>query len=861
MSIEASILVCIISIFRFVFKKAPKWITCALWGLAGLKLILPFSLESIVGLLPSKSAVGLTSDGTALTFSDDRVQQAVDGVITPAVGSLAPASAASVDSGQLLLVILCRVWIVGFAAMVLFAVISYIRLYVKVSASVRSGRVYLCDNIDTPFILGFFRPKIYVPSFLDESKLGAITAHENAHIRRKDHWWKPLGYLILSVYWFNPLIWLAYILLCRDIELACDEKVIKDMSAEGIADYSQTLLDCSKPVRMVTACPVAFGETGVKQRIKSALSYKKPALWIIIAALIASAVVAVCFTTSRRQKDTVDIQVLATDKGGELYCFDVTEDGKVKKKKADTVLGSYNGLDASPDCFTFRSVNSSRDSVSVNKIEFVSPAGDVIEMEITGDYQNLFKAVESDTMHAFDKLTVFESYEGAADYIVAIRRDASTEILRFNPTLKALNTLCTIEGYTVQDIAFCAPVYDGDSSADTQFIAPQDVEETMLEAINQCYLDTYGYDEGLGYECKAGGYVVFGVEETDREKTIYSYISYACFGFESGHFIEKSGGSNPLVVTVNKADGSFSCSQPRDGSYYGDDIKKMFPRKYRERAINPTENEMQIIWNMLSEQAQEYLDSIGRSADICTYGDIRHILLVDFGIDESITDIINKRSSYFLWEIGNQEIIEDGVRYVYQTEYDKGTGVIRYVKFNYNTNEVALYIEVNSETGDIVSMASKPGYVPEHYVAERDHGENDEYTTVVYTDRGESTTASRIVRTTTAPETESQTTGAPVSDPTKPVSEVYPTVGHPTIITDVFIVKEVHGTTLILARYDRYNGEYKEGLYSADLSNLDGSADMKFTVGEVLTVRYDYDLKETYPYGMTVREIYPAVWN
>ena len=156
----------------------------------------------------------------------------------------------------------------------------------------------ICDNIASPFILGIFRPMIYLPGSLTPEQMQQVLAHETAHLKRKDHWWKPLGFAILTLHWFNPLVWLAYVLLCRDIEMACDEKVVRTMETEEKRSYSKTLLECSVSRRMISACPLAFGEVGVKTRIRSVLNYKKPAFWVVVAALLICVVVAVCFLTN-----------------------------------------------------------------------------------------------------------------------------------------------------------------------------------------------------------------------------------------------------------------------------------------------------------------------------------------------------------------------------------------------------------------------------------------------------------------------------------------------------------------------------------------------------------------------------------
>ena len=194
---------------------------------------------------------------------------------------------------------LAFIWTAGCVILLLYAVCSYILLRRKTGAAFNNGEnIYICDDIDTPFILGIFSPKIYIPSLLTEEERGYVIAHEKAHLKRLDCVWKPLGFILLAVYWFNPLSWVAYILLCRDIELACDERVIADKDIEYKKQYAMTLLNCSSPKKMVSACPLAFGEVSVKTRIKTVLNYKKPAFWLVLAAVAACVVVMVCFMTN-----------------------------------------------------------------------------------------------------------------------------------------------------------------------------------------------------------------------------------------------------------------------------------------------------------------------------------------------------------------------------------------------------------------------------------------------------------------------------------------------------------------------------------------------------------------------------------
>ena len=299
MSISASWLVLAVLLLRFVLKKAPKWVNVLLWGIVAVRLAFPFSIESALSLIPSAETIspGIMMDTVP---SVQTGVPAINSVINPVIGSsLAPTPGASANPLQIWIPILSIVWVAGVVALLLYTVVSYCRLQRKVSeAVILRDNIFQSENVASPFVLGLFRPKIYLPYNMDGQDLNHVVAHEQAHIRRRDHWWKPLGFLLLTIHWFNPLMWLAYVLLCRDIELACDEKVIKELGNEQRADYTQALVACSVNRRMIAACPLAFGEVGVKERVKSVMNYKKPAFWVVVLAVIACVVVAVCFLTN-----------------------------------------------------------------------------------------------------------------------------------------------------------------------------------------------------------------------------------------------------------------------------------------------------------------------------------------------------------------------------------------------------------------------------------------------------------------------------------------------------------------------------------------------------------------------------------
>ena len=300
LSISASWLVLAVLVLRLVSKRSPKWMNVLLWGIVALRLVLPFSVESALSLIPSAETVSpavVQFDPAPTITSGVNI---IDNAVNPSLSEhFAAVPTASVNPLYVWTEIAGWVWLIGLGAMLLYALVSYLRLRRRVSVSlcVREN-IYLCDAISSPFILGVVKPHIYLPSTLDEVQRQNVLSHERAHLTRRDHWWKPLGFALLAVYWFNPVLWLAYTLLCRDIELACDERVVRTMDESAVKTYSTVLLACSIPRKAVITCPLAFGEIGVKERVRNALHYKKPAFWVVAASVAVCIVVAVCFLTN-----------------------------------------------------------------------------------------------------------------------------------------------------------------------------------------------------------------------------------------------------------------------------------------------------------------------------------------------------------------------------------------------------------------------------------------------------------------------------------------------------------------------------------------------------------------------------------
>jgi len=316
MSISASYIVIALLLLRLPLKKAPKWICVLLWGIVAIRLICPLSIESILSLIPSTETVSpsiMTETSPAITTGISVLNIALE----PIIEELAIPQQSGDSAIQLLIPIFSAIWIAGSFILLLYTFISYMKVKRRIGTAVLlRDNIYQSETVVSPFVLGLIRPKIYVPFNISEKDMGHVIAHEQAHIYRKDHLWKPLGFLILTIHWFNPLVWIGYLLLCRDIELACDERVIKGLDRNARADYSEALLACSVNRRMIAACPLAFGETDVKARVRSVLSYKKPAFWIIIAAILTSIIIAVCFLTNPVDPENIGVKSISAKSTG-----------------------------------------------------------------------------------------------------------------------------------------------------------------------------------------------------------------------------------------------------------------------------------------------------------------------------------------------------------------------------------------------------------------------------------------------------------------------------------------------------------------------------------------------------------------
>lgn len=349
LSISASWLILTALVLRVVLKKAPKWVMPLLWGVVALRLVCPFSIESALSLIPSAETIPteiVTETREPVLYE----QATLDIVTNPTLPSAAEVPVGvSRQQAQVDFNIYSVLWLAGMAALLVHALVGAGKLKKKLATAILlRDNIYESEFVDSPFVFGVVKPNIYLPMHMDEGTAAYVIAHERAHLARRDHWWKVLGYLVLALHWFNPLVWVAYILFCRDIELACDEKVVKGLDGAARADYSQALLSCAAPGRAVAACPLAFGEGNIKTRVKSALHYKKPAFWVAAVAVLAVVIMAVCFLTN--PKSDINAETLLGTSSGKItrvsVAMEETSSGEEYRMSTPEIKDLLSLLDA-----------------------------------------------------------------------------------------------------------------------------------------------------------------------------------------------------------------------------------------------------------------------------------------------------------------------------------------------------------------------------------------------------------------------------------------------------------------------------------------------------------------------------------
>ena len=608
MSITASWLILAVIVSRPLLKKAPKWIVCLLWALVAIRLVCPFSFKSVLSLVPSSETIPANialQPEPAINSGIKIVNQTINPVIAE---SFTPSIGDSVNPLQIIIPVMAMIWIAGVIIMLIYAFISWMHLKRTVSACVPVGeQILACDEVKTPFILGVFNPVIYVPSSMSGETLDYVIRHEKAHLQRHDHWWKPFGYLLLAVYWFNPLCWAAYILLCRDIEMACDEKVIRNMDKDNIAAYSQALLDCSFSRRTIAACPLAFGEVGVKERVKGVLNYRKPAFWIISLAVVACIGIAACLMTdpfsnkdlSEKLSVSMDMAVAEHNRSSKSEGHFAAADYDimlVKQSGNETTVYawvlyeeySFDGKDVKlesgshiPTAITFDTSNNSSDSSTYDLIEYWQPrdgsyyAEDIKTkfpwyirrkaMDIAGSnaqHENCLRAAREyygvNTMNGEPDLS-FLNYENAMSLVADV---SDVQTIYYPPAGKDENGLI-VPGYVdgsslakyldlVSWKQSNAPSEDLPSPGSIQFVIRDDYRITIYKDAKMAIVK-FGYDARF-YKIQSDDYEkaveLFYTEPKENTLGVKTHVVYANWTEDGRIFSECL---NPSAMAISSA--------------------------------------------------------------------------------------------------------------------------------------------------------------------------------------------------------------------------------------------------------------------------------------------------------------------
>ena len=568
MSLSASWIAAAVLVLRLCLKRAPKWVNVLLWGIVAVRLVLPVSIESPLSLLPRTEAILPAA-----------AAQSIQTGTAPAVRSAAAiASGAAMRSQPGRTTILAWVWLVGIAVLLLYTWISTQRLRRKVREAVRlRGNIYETEHIASPFVLGVLRPRIYLPYHMDSRDREQVIAHEQAHLRRGDHVWKPLGFLLLTIHWFNPLLWLSYVLLCRDIELACDEKVIKNLSCGQRADYMQALVTCSVNRRRIAACPLAFGEIGVKERVKSVMNYKKPTFWIILLAVAACVVLAVCFLTNPigfRYDAAADPIVSAKYFDARNHTDPIAVD--LSAAQIDELSSRLDGLKNAKTSDTLAGWT------PMYQISAQLQDGSYIRANGYSSADDTQVDIEWNDVHYLVTDREFQDYLSrvCAGVDVAAAEEASA---RETPALPADTNAAEPEQPAESDAL-------GEKLAETETEAEAlDHDPVLDDAISKAVLDHYA-DAVQPGQIHVESHVLLAQDDSSADTiTVYLLVLQETYSADGETLTMENGSYVPTAITFSLSTSSgptpLEYWEPSDGSY-SDDIRAKFPAAAAEEALN-----------------------------------------------------------------------------------------------------------------------------------------------------------------------------------------------------------------------------------------------------------------------------------
>jgi beta-lactamase regulating signal transducer with metallopeptidase domain len=715
MSLTASVVILAVLALRLLLKKAPKIFSYALWAVVLFRLLCPVSFSSPLSLFGAVSVPAVQSAGvTAVSNS------AAGAKLPAAVANFPAADSAQTVSGQTasqgaaqtaqvpqtpaktvglwdaVKPVLPDVWLAGAAAMLFVNLASLLHLRRKLVGAVRLEKnIYLADHIATPFVFGLFRPRIYLPSALAEPERAAIVLHEQTHIRRRDYFAKILAFAALAIHWFNPLVWLSFSLMEKDMEMSCDEAVLRKMGTGVRGEYSESLLRLATGRKMLSA-PIAFGEGATKGRIKNVMNYKKPALWAIVLAFAVCAVGCVSLganQTAAAPTATPASQTVSPDFDDALVS-DAIHTHNASLYPSDGCAGAgCKVLDAKTDGSTVTMYLLTMYGV----YDVDAQSGDATQVAGSGVVPAVLKfTADADGSYALADYQETAEGSGFEASVQQLFPEDLTNEIQAQAKADALSRCITV--------------------TPTPSPTPLTGQAAALDTAIAKAVLSHNADSHADGECAGEGHIVLGSETSGSAVTVYALAQYGEYQFQDGNFVKTSGtGAIPAVLTFTvNSDGSYSLTdyqEPDDGSGYEASVKKLFPEDLQARCLSIGQSDADALKTQERAYATAYLTSIGRSATVGETADFQHTLLTDKGVPVSVSNSLLSNTAlanYPQW-IGNLERLESGARYVYAVAYDAQNQTISYTKTGYVTKEVVESYVFDSATGNQVSTGSGSG--------------------------------------------------------------------------------------------------------------------------------------------------------
>lgn len=643
MSITASLAILVVLPVRFLLKKAPKIFSYALWVVVLFRFLCPFSFESAVGLLP----INATPIKQDIVFSSEPQINTGLNIVDDVVNSILPIPNNTEDSVNPLQIWVFAgsvIWATGILVMLIYSIIQFVRLKRKlIGAAPLRDNIHFADHITSPFVMGFMKPNIYLPSSMAETEQAFIIVHEKYHIKRLDHITRILGFIALMIHWFNPLAWIAFVLSGKDMEMSCDAAVLGKMGTDIRAEYSESLVRFATGRKIITATPLAFGEGDTKDRVKNVMKYKNPVLWVTAISIIVVICVVTGLATNKTKAKTVQngtYNMIAEEHkiGGRI----IINDAVFRLDKFARQVITQNQATELAD---FKAIKIGTEK---NKIH-----------EQFGEPHNTLFGMHGDIYIVEDKqIVIYYGFENEVSYLV-------TEVKISDYIPKKLT----------HDQAVTSALFSLGSH----------------------------YTEG---ECIGEGHIILGYDDSNKDATkIYALTKIGWYGFENNNFVKVSGGASPAVITLN-SDSTVFIEHPMDGSEYKNSIEEMFPKEFHERIFDYSDIDRENLKQQEEKYASDYLSKIGRDAKIGEYSDFEYTSLTDLGVSVETSnniEVFYKEHNYYPSFIGTSEQIENGVRVIYEMSYEKNQDEIKFLKYNYDTKEIIEQVTVNAITGEFAS--------------------------------------------------------------------------------------------------------------------------------------------------------------